>query len=304
MGVTTTDSSATPATAPDAASSRKIRPIFRMPVGFGPMIGPRQGPNGTRFNGTWSRCTTVAVSYRTDRDAIAGVLPPGFEPADDPIVRVQTLYNTDLGWLAGRGYNWAEVLFPAVYHGAHDVVEGDFVSVMWESLAEPIMPGREELGLPKLFADIPPLRSDASGTVMEASWDGFRFLETRLDGLDLQPWPSDREATAEITHLGLGGDTGRQRLYYKYIPRTGDWGKADAAYATASAPSNYDMKVLETWRGTGTVTFTRSRWEDLPTFSHISNALADLPVREYMGASMSRVMMAFNDLADDQRILS
>jgi len=301
--MTSAHDTAVPAAGPRPESSRKLRPIYRMPVGFGPMIGPRQGPNGSRFNGTWSRCTTVAVSYRSDRDAVAALLPPGFESADDPIVRVQTLYNTDLGWLAGRGYNWAEVLFAAAYRGEQDVVSGDFVSVMWESIADPIMPGREELGLPKLFAEIPPLRSDGNDTVMTASWDGFQFLETRLDGLHLQPWPTDREAPAEVTHLGLGGDAGRQRLYYKYIPRTGDWGEADAAYATASAPSNYDMKVLQTWQGPGTVAFTPSRWEDLPTFSHITNALAGLPIVEYTGASMSRVMMAFNDLADDQHIL-
>jgi hypothetical protein len=46
-----------------------------------------------------------------------------------------------------------EVLIPATFRGELDVVEGDFVAVMWESLAEPIIPGREEIGLPKLFAD-------------------------------------------------------------------------------------------------------------------------------------------------------
>jgi hypothetical protein len=284
------------------ATTQPRDPIYRMPVGFGPMIGPRQGPNGTTFNGTWSRCTTIAVSFRSEADRIAALLPPGFEPADDPIVRVQTLFNTDLAWLAGRGYNWAEVLFAARYRGEEDVIDGDFVSVMWESIAEPIMPGREELGLPKLFADIPDLRADGASTVMEASWDGFRFLETRLDR-ELTPWPSEREATAESTRLGLGGDAGRQRLYYKYFPRTGEWSRPDVAYATASPPSNYDMKILDSWTGTGSVEFVHSRWEDLPTLNHITNKLADLPIVEYTGASMSRVMMAFNDLADDQRIL-
>jgi acetoacetate decarboxylase len=277
-------------------------PMYRMPVGFGPSIGPRQGPGGRSFNGTWSRCMTVGVAYRTDRDRVAELLPPGFESASEAVVRVQALFNTDLAWLAGRGYNWVEVVFPAVYRGERDVVEGDFVAVMWESIAEPIIPGREEIGLPKLFADIPPVRPEAGGTRMTASWDQFEFLDMRLDGLSVGPWPAERETQVEPVRLGLGGSAGRHRLYYKYIPRTGEWGAADAAYATASAPSNYAMKVLESWSGTGTVRFRPARWEDLPTFSHVVNALAELPVIEYLGASMSRVMMAFNDLTD-QRIL-
>ncbi len=287
----------------DAVAAVEGRPpMYRMPVGFGPALGPRQGPGGRSFNGTWSRCTTVGASYRTDKDALAAVLPERFEPADDPVVRVQCNYNTDFAWLAGRGYNFAEVLFSAVYQGAEDVVAGDFVAVMWESIADPITPGREEIGLPKMFADIPDLALGGPDTHLTCSWDGFLFLDVELRGLALEPWPSEREAEAPSTQLGIGGSTGGHRMYYKYIPRTGEWDKADAAYATASAPANYEMKVLETWEGDGSVTFHEARWEDLPTFAHIVNGLAALPVRESLGATMARAMVSFNDLTD-QRIL-
>jgi acetoacetate decarboxylase len=277
-------------------------PIYRMPVGFGPALGPRNGPNGRSFNGEWSRCTTVGVSYRTDREALARVLPDRFVPADDPIVRVQCHFNTDFAWLAGRGYNFAEVLFAAIYEGEEETLAGDFVAVMWESKADPMIPGREEIGLPKMFADIPDLETDGACTRMSADWEGFRFLELELDGLTLGPWPSGKEATTEPVKLGIGGSSGRHRMYYKYIPRTGEWDKADAAYATASPPGNYDMKVLENWKGSGSVVFHEARWEDLPTLAHIVNGLAALPVIEITDASMGRVMVAFNDLRD-QRIL-
>jgi len=281
-----------------------MSPIYRMPVGFGPSLGPRQGPDGKKFNGDESRCTSVAVTFRTDRDRMAAILPDGFEPAEDPRVRVQTNFNTDFGWLAGRGYNFAEVVLSAVYHGEEETVAGDFVAVMWESMADPIISGREELGLPKLFADIPDLRQEDGATRMTASWEGFEFLDLKLDGLDLPPWPSDLEAGAEVVNLSLGGaDSPVPRLYYKYLPRTANLEEADAAYVTMTPPGNYGMKVLETWNGEGSVNFNRARWEDLPTFAQVVNGLAELEIKEYVGASMSRVIIQFDDLTGVQRVL-
>jgi hypothetical protein len=80
------------------------------------------------------------------------------------------------------------------------------------------------------------------------------------------------------------------------------WDQADVAYATVSPPGNYEMKLLESWSGTGNVAFHEARWEDLPTMANIVNALAALPVHEVTNCSMGRVLVAFNDLSD-QRIL-
>lgn len=278
------------------------KPMYRMPTVFGPSVGPRQGPGGRRFNGEWSRAQTVGISYRTDKDALARFLPRGFEPADDPIVRVQCNFNTDFAWLAGRGYNFAEVLFAAVFDGEEDHVEGDFVAVMWESKADPILPGRDEIGLPKLFADIPDLEVGGTGPHVRASWEGFEFLTLELDGYTLPPWPTEKEETAEIVRLGIGGSSGRSRMYHKYIPRTGEWDQADADYMTVSAPSNYEMRVLETWEGDGHVVWNDARWEDLPTFVQVVNGMASLPVLEVTNASIARAMVSFNDLRD-QRIM-
>ncbi|QLQ09482.1 MAG: acetoacetate decarboxylase family protein [Nocardioidaceae bacterium] len=277
------------------------RGIRRMPVGFGPTIGPRQGPEGRDFNGTWSKNTTLSVTYFSDPEAIGRLLPPGFEPSPDGRVTVQALYNTDFAWLAGRGYNWVEVLFGATYRGVEDVVAGDFVVVMWESIPDPVLPGREELGLPKMFAEIPAWEVSDGTTKVRASWDGFEFCAMTLEGLELSPWDLAAEATATPSRGGLTVGGG-PRMYYKYIPRTGAWHEADAAYATCSPAANYDVKVIDSWQGAGAVEFTPATWEQLPTLSHIVNPLAELPVLHSGEARMSRVLLAFNDLAD-QRIL-
>ena len=51
--------------------------IYRMPVGFGPSQGPRQGPDGRRFNGELSKATILTIEYLTDEGAMAALLPPG-----------------------------------------------------------------------------------------------------------------------------------------------------------------------------------------------------------------------------------
>lgn len=278
------------------------RPYYRMPVGFGPALGPRRGPDGQSFNGERSRATSLTVTYRTDQERLQSLLPPGFLAPPDPTVRVRANFGTDYAWLAGRGYNYVEVVFSATFAGTTDTVAGDFVAVMWESMADPIISGREDIGLPKLFADIPAYATDAAGTTVTASWEGFRFLTLTLDGLSLGPWPHEREASTPPTHLGLGGGAA-PRLYYKYVPRTGALETPDVAYVTATPPQTYAVQVLETWTGTGSAVFETATWEQLPTLVHIVNKLAELPIQAPVEASMSRLVIEFNDLAD-QRILT
>lgn len=275
-----------------------------MPVGFGPSLGPRQGPDGRRFNGEEYRSTHMSVTLAVDPERLAPLLPPGYEPSPNPTVRVQTNFLKDVPWLAGRGYNFAEVLFSVVFHCKAGEIEGDLVSVMWESMADPIISGREELGLPKLFADIPDLQPTADGMRMSASWCGFEFLSVDLLGLQLGPWPAEREATTESVKRSTGGsNAGRARLYYKYFPKTGRLDQPEVCYTTVTPPGNYEMKVLETWTGDARVNFCEARWEDLPTMAQIANGLAGLGLGRPIEARLSRQRTRFNDLTDDQLVL-
>jgi hypothetical protein len=278
------------------------QPLYRMPVNFGPSLGPRQGPAGRRFTGELSRTTLVSVPYLTEASHLAQLLPPGFEPGEEPVVTIRAHYNRDLAWLAGRAYNYVEVLFRATFAGQDDRIEGDFVAVMWEGSADAIIVGREEAGHPKLFADVPEPVVTGTGTRGEASWCGFVFAELELEGLQLGPWPSGLEDAAPPARPDEGLVT-RPRLNYKYVPNSADLSKPDAAYVVMVPAGTYPQRILETWRGRGTVRFNEARWEDLPTFAQIVNQLAELPVKEWRQASMTRVLRSFNDLRDVMRIL-
>ena len=83
-------------------------------------------------------------------------------------------------------------------------------------------------------------------------------------------------------------------MYYKHLPRTGEWATADVAYATVSvgpepgAPP--PRRVLKRWSATGTATFHPATWQQLPTLVNIVNELADLDVVQPIGAGMTETL--------------
>ena len=90
-------------------------------------------------------------------------------------------------------------------------------------------------------------------------------------------------------------------LHYKYMPRTGEWGTADVAYAILTPAATPNRVIKERWVGEGSVQFHKARWEDMPTQYNIVNTFYDLEIREYRGASVTKTVGG-KDLSD-QRIL-
>ncbi len=271
--------------------------MYRMPTHFGPSTGPRQGENGKKFaNNGVPKSKRLEVRFLTDRDKLARLLPEGFSVGAEPVVTVFAEYTTEIEWLAGRGYNVLGVTFPAVFQGKTDHAVGDFLLVLWENLTDPILTGREELGFAKVYADLPEPRVYQGETNAIASWMGFKFLDITLK--NMQPvtlgGPPARSPTESNGTL-------RGLLHYKYIPKTGDWGEADVAYPVITPSGGGNGVLLELSRGEGTVQFHKARWEDMPTQYSIVNAFAELPIKEYRGATISR-STGGKDLSD-QRIL-
>lgn len=265
--------------------------LYRMPTHFGPSLGPRQGEGDRRFScRDTPKTLTLSVSFRTCREQLAQLLPTGFTVDAEPVVTVAASYMREIEWLAGRGYNILGVSFPALFQGRRDQAAGEFLAVLWENMCEPILTGRDELGYAKIWAEIPEPRCLGSKIECSASWDGFRFLTMEIDDLVAAPPPAAAED-------GAPGGT----LHYKYIPRTGDWGQADAAYAVLTPAAVPNRVIQEYAVGAGTVQFHRARWEDMPTQCSIVNVLADLEILEYRGAK--RVRSTGSKDLRDQRIL-
>jgi len=264
---------------------------MRMPIGFGPATGPRRGPDGRRFECLDTPTSlSLAVSFRSSPEQLADLLPGKFELYGEPIVTVTATYMKDIEWLAGRGYNMLGITIPASFRGEKDTVRGPFLAVLWENLTDPIITGREELGFAKIYCALPETVITDSSAQCTANWLGFEFMSLNIQALKSVTDPSS------TVRAGMDGV-----LHYKYLPRTGDWGEADASYAVMTPAATPNRKVTAQWTGNGSLEWNHARWEDMPTQYMIVNALADLEVQEFVGATITKTTGG-KDLSD-QRIL-
>ncbi len=239
--------------------------MYRMPVGFGPAPGPRNLPEAERHRRFDKKAVTLTLSAATDGEMLGALLPGGCALSGDPRLEIVVTILSEIGWLAGRGYNIVMVRIPAVWRGKEEV-EGHFVPVVWENMADPILTGREELGWPKIFADIPAPEDEGSTWRGRACWDGFEFLSIDASGVAPAPLP---EASPQ------------PMMFRKYMPRTGEWGTADIDQMTIVEPGPPAPEVRSCRVGTGRFAFHPARWEQMPTQYLIVNALADLPLHDF-----------------------
>jgi acetoacetate decarboxylase len=254
-----------------------------MPVVFGPSAGPRQGPTGSAFDMRDAPRTTTIIRYLTDTKRLSALLPSRCALEGDPVVTIEHSVLHRLDWLAGRGYSMLGVKFPARYSGRNGNVKGPFLSVLWENRVEPILTGRDELGYPKLYCELPPMRELAGTRHLEATIDGHTFIRLRVQDLAPEKPPA--------TSAGAGV------LLHRYLPAIQPDGAPSVDEMVMSPACNSPMRYRGFWCGAGSVEFVRSTWEQLPTTFHIVNALADLPILEVRSATVAETLGA-KDLAD------
>jgi hypothetical protein len=248
--------------------------MYRMPVHFGPAPGPRNLPADRQATRYAHQRYALSVTARSDADALCALLPPRCTLAGEPLVTVTVSRLTELAWLAGRGYNIVQIQIPDVrFEGTDGPVTGAFVPVVWENLADPIITGREELGMAKIWAEIPDPQENDGRISCAASWLGFAFLELTAEAFADAPPPAGASPPV---------------LCWKYMPHTGDWGRPDVEYmtATGSDPNAPELCTEVFRRGTGRFRFNPARWEDMPTQYPIVNALAELPLHGFTGAAL------------------
>ncbi len=225
---------------------------------------------------------TVSVSFLTDSEQLEAMLPPGKHLSihGPPVVTVSAVYQGGLAWLAGRGYNLILVALPVVHTGRTGQTVGRFLPVVWENMAEPILVGRETLGWPKIYADLPPVRRLNDSCQCLAAWHGFTFAEMAVTGL--RPLaPAELQARAANTAPSAG------LICHKFILRTGSWTETDADYLTLSGSDGARAPVVrEVLTGKAGVRFNSASWAELPTMTHIVNRLADLEIREVYDATV------------------
>ncbi len=244
---------------------------YVMPAHFGPRyIGP-----GT--SGWYHDVTSMVIPFITDREKLAAYLPAPFEVAEEAVVTVTYACNKQIDWLAGHGYNLIAVTAAVIYKGEKEELAGNFTLVIWENLTDPILAGRELQGIPKIFANIPEHTANDLVWHCSANHFGHKIVDMRITDL--------RAPTNEEIEANAAAQEGKDNpMAWRYMPALGGWGPGSGQFTTF--PS--ETTITEAQVGKGSIDWQTLTWEQNPTQFHIVNALAGLPVLEYLPAVVAK----------------
>ena len=187
-------------------------------------------------------------------------------------------------WLGGSGYNHLGLYIHGVEYVKKDgtTVSGSYLPILFENLTDPIVSGREELGMPKLYSSIDVYRRQRSLKIV-AGWQGAFWGNFSLEGLEEVELGSEGGA--------LSGEQDDGILAYRYIPSVGRElkGKEESQYPVfvpyaGDEPKPTPQRVFKAAKASFKI--DGLDWEALPTLHHVVSRLAEVPVYEIVGAKI------------------
>ena len=263
--------------------------MFRLQDDFVYMMPPHFG--GFKFDaglGATIKETSLSITYETDRAQLENYIPEGFE-LRAPEITVGFSQYTEMEMLAGGGYKVIDVLAPVRFHGKKDQVDGSYMLVMWESKTEPILMGREQTGVPKIYADIQDLHALPAGypgvpdCYTNASHGGNAFLTMSFD------------AAGPITGQELDSMKAQMRsvnsIGWRYIPKVGAPGAELSQFILF--PMSDELESAQA--GNGSLKWIKPPEQSL-TQIPIDQSLASLPIKKVTGAVLTKGVYALHTM--------
>ncbi|KAF2812721.1 FAD binding domain protein [Mytilinidion resinicola] len=263
---------------------------WRMPIAFGPMPGPRQTVYGVARDSTQSTFTTASIKFKTSRTLLQNLFPPGRSgwsfksPGTVAYASISQTTLNKMEWLGGSGYKHIGLYIHGVEYEKKnkETISGSYLPLLFESLTDPIVSGREELGMPKLYTSVDVHRRQTSYRI-KTGWEGATWGEFNLEGL--QEVDSSSESGA------ISGERDDGILAYRYMPTVGreNKGKPAEEYTVFDASNDVTPKPKpQRFFKAAKATFKIDAldWEALPTLHHIISRLQELPVYEIVGAKV------------------
>ena len=144
---------------------------YNMPCHFG-------GSEGSGISVYYNDNTDISVSYETEMDALEKYVHEDFEIVL-PIIHVSFVFCHEVDFLAGGCYNIAQAVVPVRYKKTKEPIDGVYPLVVWENKTDPILGGREQSGVPKIYCDISEYQVVGDHIFSTASYNGTDFL--RID---------------------------------------------------------------------------------------------------------------------------
>jgi len=253
------------------------------------MPGPRQDHFGVERQSAHSTFTTASIKFKTSRTVLQNLFPPNStsyrftSPGTVAYASYSCTTLNKMDWLGGGGYSFLGLFIHGVEYVKKngDVVHGTYMPVLFENLTDPIVSGREELGMPKLYASIDPYRRENSYRI-NAGWQGALWGNFSLTEL--------KESSPEAEGGSVSGENDDGILTYRSMPTVGYKirGQADAEYPcfVPYAEDNLKPKPERVWKGKGEIKIDKLDWDALPTLHHIIERFEELPVYEVVQAKL------------------
>lgn len=245
----------------------------RMPVGWGPIQGPRQDYLGYPIDLSDTKLRTGFVRIKTSKSYAEQLLPNDkFRidvPGDICYMTFSNTWSDNIEWLGGRDYSHFDIYIENVVYTADSGKEqkGRFLTLLLEGRTEPTLSGREELGMPKIFTTLTETFDQKSGYSVKASWEGSTFLELKVSDC----------ALAEPSGPAPPG-----AMEWRCMPKPGKKGEVDIEYATwtPEPPGGAEFKLDKYYEGAALIEFFKDKinLSDLPCHYHIARKLSEIPI--------------------------
>jgi hypothetical protein len=287
---------------------------FRSPFGFGPSPGPRRPLGLSPSHGDVQSLRqakpetseTISVRFKTSRTYLENLLPPGFaftSPGTLASASISCSTLDGMTWLGGGGYSHCGLYVHGVNYTKRDgsKIFGTYLAVLFENLADPIITGRDELGMPKLFCDIS-AQVQGNEASIALSWRGAQFGEIKVSGLSTpQPPPAASAEPAQRMPGPPPPPPEQGQFAYRYVPAVGQPGKTDAEYAVFIPNPKLATEPETSTTATASVKFDARDWQSLPTVHNVAKGLAELPI---YGVEEAKVVRAqgVSDVSAAERI--
>lgn len=267
------------------------------------MPSPRQDHQGRPIPSETSKFTTTTIRFRTSATLLKTLFSSeSFSFVSPGTVAEASFKCTQLKgmqWLGGGGYNMVGLYIHGTQYVKQDgtKVLGTYQPLLLENLADAIITGREELGMPKLFCDIS-VTDNVDTKRIICSWRGTTFIDLKIDGLGSATSSDEPQLVAhsnshskETPTAGPPEGNTNNLLFYRYIPAVGQPGVADAEYAVMVDPaaSTTPMVIKEVRKGKqGQIRCIEGDSEALPTLHHIAAGLAEIPVHQVVDTKVEQ----------------
>jgi hypothetical protein len=279
------------------------------------MPSPRQDYYGRRHTSDDSAFTTWSVRFRSSATYLRTLLPTKqfsfYKPGTVAEATFSCTELRDMKWLGGGGYKFFGLWIHGVQYEKKDgsKIYGSFLAVLLENSADPIVTGREELGMPKLFCDIEVEEKGTSASI-RCSWRGAQFVDITINGLE-EGGAKTNGTNGSNGHAPPSGPPGSAPLpdeqgtfVYRYVPSVGQPGVPDAEYPVfiEDGLETTARKVEKTLAGSGSeLNLKEGTWDTLPTLNHIATGFSEIPI---FGVVQSKVERGkgVDDIAHARRI--